>query len=765
MTRPLCAGLAASMLVLLIGALFGVIPAACAAAGMTLLFILHKNAAKGHKLLCIALVGWALASVSWYWCTAALPASRLDGATALVKGEVVSVSRSGEHFQTAIVRLDSVTAAGVTTHPRTRLSLVLTTGESLTPGDGLSLETTLSFAPASADEPWLARYYRSSNLLLTARNGENLELEPGSMPLMARMEDWREALCARTQNPLARAVLFGDREGMDEHEQTLFQKTGMTHILTFSGTHFAAIAAMVTMLLSWVGLHRRQTAAVLLAITFGIMALMGFVPSVSRAGIMLLISYAGVLLFRQADGLTSLFAAGFVLCALRPYLIESTGFLLTFLSTLGILLLAGPLSSLFAGLLPWRGRLWRGICSMTAVTVAATLATAPVLLLSFGELSTLALPANLLTYFPIMALMLCSMASLLLPLPPLLWAVEGLEQLSYALLEWLCSFRGGILYADSAALLVAYAGIAGLVGVCFAHRRDKGQDHRFALLCALVLTVGAIAAAPAQSDALVVTMIDVGQGMSVLVQDGGVNVLVDCGSESVQDAPERIVRALQSRGVYSLDTLVLTHLHEDHISALESVADSFPVGEIIVGMESTWMVEEAVRVFGVAVQKDIPLRTVKPDQNQVRQLGESSMTVFCAGVLFPPQEENNRSLLVRIDRGQSSLLLTGDLEREGELALLEDPDKAPLLAGVDVLQVAHHGANTSSTPDFLLRSMPAIALISVGENSYGHPEEEVLQRLESLDAHIFSTKENATVELSTAGDGLFIVHTARGGTT
>ena len=177
------------------------------------------------------------------------------------------------------------------------------------------------------------------------------------------------------------------------------------------------------------------------------------------------------------------------------------------------------------------------------------------------------------------------------------------------------------------------------------------------------------------------------------------------------------------------------------------------------------MVEEAVRVFGVAVQKDIPLRTVKPDQNQVRQLGESSMTVFCAGVLFPPQEENNRSLLVRIDRGQSSLLLTGDLEREGELALLEDPDKAPLLAGVDVLQVAHHGANTSSTPDFLLRSMPAIALISVGENSYGHPEEEVLQRLESLDAHIFSTKENATVELSTAGDGFFIVHTARGGTT
>ena len=160
--------------------------------------------------------------------------------------------------------------------------------------------------------------------------------------------------------------------------------------------------------------------------------------------------------------------------------------------------------------------------------------------------------------FPIMALMLCSMAALLLPLPPLLWAVEGLEQLSYALLEWLCSFRGGILYADSAALLITYAGIACLVGVCFAHRHDKQQHRRLALLCALVLIAGAIAAAPAQGDALVVAMIDVGQGMSVLVQDGGADVLVDCGSESVQDAPERIIRALQSRGVYSLDTLVLT---------------------------------------------------------------------------------------------------------------------------------------------------------------------------------------------------------------
>ena len=119
----------------------------------------------------------------------------------------------------------------------------------------------------------------------------------------------------------------------------------------------------------------------------------------------------------------------------------------------------------------------------------------------------------------------------------------------------------------------------------------------------------------------------------------------------------------------------------------------------------------------------------------------------------------------RMERGEADEDIRADEEREAEERLLKDADKAVLLSDVDVLQVAHHGANTSSTPAFLLQSMPAIALISVGENAYGHPAGEVLERLESLDAHIFSTRENATIELSTVGDGIFSVHTARGGTT
>ena len=325
--------------------------------------------------------------------------------------------------------------------------------------------------------------------------------------------------------------------------------------------------------------------------------------------------------------MTSLFAAGFVLCALRPYLVESTGFLLTFLSTLGILLLAGPLSDLFAGLLPWRGRLWRGICSMTAVTVAATLATAPVLLLSFGELSTLALPANLLTYSPSWRSCCVPWRRCCCPCRPCFGRWRGWSSSAMR-----CS-NGCAPFAEAFSTPIRRPCSSPMHTrsrvVCFAHRHDKQQHRRLALLCALVLIAGAIAAAPAQGDALVVAMIDVGQGMSVLVQDGGADVLVDCGSESVQDAPERIIRALQSRGVYSLDTLVLTHLHEDHISALETVIDSFSVGEIVFGAGSP-MVQNTASVISLAAQKGIAMRTVKPQQRSDAQAGREHHDVFCA---------------------------------------------------------------------------------------------------------------------------------------
>lgn len=768
MTRPLCTGLIVYLLVLLTGALFGVMTAACVAVGMALLFVLFKTAKVAHRVLCVLLIALALFTVGWHQIRGIAPAQALDGAFAQVVGKVVSVSGDEESYQTVIVKIHSVKAEGVTTHPKTKLSMRLSPDDRVKAGNLVSLEATLSFSPEAANEPWLARYYRSNNILLTARKIEVLAEMPGVKPLEAFCSTWRESLSRRMETPLARALLFGDRDGLTRQQQEVFQKTGMTHMLTFSGTHFAAIAAAVTMLLGLFGLHRRQTAAALLGLTFLIMAFMGFAPSVSRAGIMLMLSYGGMLLFRQADGYTSLFVAGFLLCFTRPYVVESTGFLLTFVSVLGILLLTKPLTELFSSLLPLPdSRVWLGVCSLISVTLAASISTAPVLLATFGEFSTLAVPANLLTYFPMMALMLLGILSLLLPVPLITAVMELLEHFNFSALEWLCAFRGGMVYADSVAVLVTYVGILALIAVCFFHRKEERQHRRFALLCAVVLVVCALGTAPKTNQALTITMIDMGQGMSILVQDGGSNILIDCGSTSVNDADDRIIQALNVRNVYELDAIVITHMHRDHMSAFAPLLQRMPVKKAIVSGKNEDF-ENGIEVMIAASEKSLTVKVVQ--QAMTFAFGDSVMTVSLSpygekyAIATTEIGENNRSMLVRIDRGQSSLLITGDMERLEEEVLLSKQATAALLHEVDVIQVAHHGSNTSSTPAFLLQTLPAIALISVGENDYGHPSEDVLERLEALDAHIYSTKENGTIELSTTGDGVFTVHTMREGT-
>ena len=255
--------------------------------------------------------------------------------------------------------------------------------------------------------------------------------------------------------------------------------------------------------------------------------------------------------------------------------------------------------------------------------------------------------------------------------------------------------------------------------------------------------------------------------MSILVQDGGSNILIDCGSTSVNDADDRIIQALNVRNVYELDAIVITHMHRDHMSAFAPLLQRMPVKKAIVSGKNEDF-ENGIEVMIAASEKSLTVKVVQ--QAMTFAFGDSVMTVSLSpygekyAIATTEIGENNRSMLVRIDRGQSSLLITGDMERLEEEVLLSKQATAALLHEVDVIQVAHHGSNTSSTPAFLLQTLPAIALISVGENDYGHPSEDVLERLEALDAHIYSTKENGTIELSTTGDGVFTVHTMREGT-
>ncbi|MBQ6000556.1 MAG: ComEC/Rec2 family competence protein [Clostridia bacterium] len=758
MTRPLGIGLFGYLLVLLTGALCGVMSAAVVAAGMALFFVLHKRARPSQKMLCVVLVVAAAGAVQIHDIRAIEPAKGLDRAEAFVVGTVKSNTMGTDGAQHLVLRTESVTADGVVSHPATRIAVTLyDEPRHLQPGDRVSFSAKLFYSPDLAAEKWLARYDRSRNVLITAKNPNGLLITRGRLSLLDRLALYREKLAARLPSPLARAMLFGDRSALTERQQTVFERTGMSHVLTFSGMHFSSIAAALLLLLSLFGFHKRQTAWVLMAVTLFLMALMGFTPSVSRAGVMLLMSCLATLLFRQADGLTSLAVAGFLICFGHPYLVESTGFLLGFFSVFGILLLAQPLTELFASLLHAKSRLLYGICAMSALTISALFATMPVLMGAFGELTVLALPANLLTYYPIMLLMALGVLDLVFPLPPVAAMLGTLEQFCMGILTWLSNFQSGTLYADAIGVWIVYLSLFALLAVCFFYR-EKRPDFRPAFFCAFGIVAAAIVAAPPAHDALCVAFFDVGQGASVLVHDGGKSVLIDCGSISLLQPEETILQALHARGVFDLDAVIITHAHIDHMSALEGLAKEISIGRLILS-QVTRPEEPLFSIYETGITHDIPIERV--DSLRRMQLGKTVLTVCAEHILdLPERGLNDCSLLIRIDRGESSVLITGDMERSAETDALSS-DACALLLDADVLSVAHHGADTSSTPAFLLAVRPAISVISVGQNDYGHPAPSVLERLYTLSPYVLLTREQGTVELTTTGDGRFAVHTVR----
>ncbi|MGF1473222.1 MAG: ComEC/Rec2 family competence protein [Rubrobacteraceae bacterium] len=246
-------------------------------------------------------------------------------------------------------------------------------------------------------------------------------------------------------------------------------------------------------------------------------------------------------------------------------------------------------------------------------------------------------------------------------------------------------------------------------------------------------------ATPPPAGALAVSFIDVGQGDATLVQSGGQSYLVDGGRP---EAGPEVVDFLRSRGVEELDGLVATHPDADHIGGLPDVFDAFPVSAVYLSGESG---------KGTTTANTF-LRAVRDEGARVF-VARAGMSMDWGGtgvdVLSPPPEAqgglfgepNEDSVALLLSFGAARVLLTGDAENRGEEYMSTGRHTGP----VTVLKVGHHGSNSSTTPLFLNRFRSEIAVISVGENSYGHPTPQTLRRLETVGAEVFRTDEHGDV--------------------
>jgi len=584
---------------------------------------------------------------------------------------------------------------------------------------------------------------------------------------------------------LARGFVLGEDERIDPATVEEFRRAGLSHLLAVSGQNVALLALLAMPLLALLGMPLRTRLLWIIVAIAVYVPLAGGGPSIVRAGVMgaltLLATFAG----RRASRLYGLAIAAIVTLAIDPRIGADVGWQLSFAAVLGILAIARPLRRTIAGRVgvgPLRGALAEG----AAVTVAATLATAPLIAFHFGELSTVSLIANLLALpavAPAMWLgMLSSIGAQVPGFPaavpnaiaaPLLAYIAAVASWcgrpSWACLEVGLSLRGMVVsYLTLGATAIAVPAllrrrrIAALRAAspgrvrCNVFPPSRGRKalrwRRVAAAAAVTLVV-AIALVYLGADrggsstpstpGLRIDVLDVGQGDAILLRPArAAAILIDGGPPG-----DDLLAKLENAGVASLGVALVTHEQSDHAGGIEELFERhFSIGRLLYARLGRRLRGEA------AATGAGPERIAAGDSLRDGRLRLS--------ILWPPPElldqplgstDPNAQAVVLLARWRwFSILLTADAEA-GEVPI----DPGP----VDVLKVAHHGSEDTGLDALLDRTTPRLALISVGAgNPYGHPAPGTLARLAQHGVQTLRTDRRGTIELD-VDQNSFVVRT------
>ncbi|HEX4692064.1 MAG TPA: ComEC/Rec2 family competence protein [Solirubrobacteraceae bacterium] len=557
---------------------------------------------------------------------------------------------------------------------------------------------------------------------------------------------------------LMRGMVLGEDERLSDDVRTDFQRSGLAHILAVSGQNVMLLATLVLFLGALTGLSLRGRLLVALGLVALYVPLTGGGPSIQRAGVMGAAGLAAALAGRGASRWYALGLAAAVTLALNPLTAGEPGWQLSFAAVVALLALGPGLRTVLARRLP------AAIADAAAITVAATLGTAPLMALHFEQVSIVSLPANLVAapaVAPIMWLgMLAAAAAQLSPALAVPFDALAAPLLAFVGAVAHVSARAPLAAVDvhlasPAALAAAYAALGagcaallralGRAGPPAARRPAARRRRRIVAVLALALAglgVGVAHArgrpAPPPPGELVVSFLDIGQGDATLLQYGGASILVDTGPP---DGP--ILARLAAAGVDRLDVLVLSHAQSDHEGAALAVVRRF----------SPRLVLDGGAGWPTAVQRGLgPAEARAGGRVVTARAGQSlDLAGLRLRLLWPPPlapaerpegDPNERAVVAIASAGPIDVLLTADAESDITLPLA--------LGHVDVLKVAHHGSADEGLPMLLRRLTPSVAAIEVGRhNDYGHPAPSTIAELRGIP--VVRTDRDGTVRLHARG--------------
>lgn len=732
----------------------------------------------------------------------------VEKTAAFAEGRIRSITETESGYRMELnhisVDLNRLAVEEQSEYTKGRLLVYCGSAEGLKIGNYIRLEgRAVPFAePENAGQFDERAYYRAERMCckfnadkIVVLNDSVDEIREWCRVIRSRLDSVYEEILPQKHAGIVSAILLGDKAELDADTKALYQKNGIAHILAISGLHVSLLGAGLFALIRKCGSPLIPAAATTMLILIFYGCLTEFSVSTQRAVGMLVIAMFAKILGRSYDSRSACALCGLFILVVNPMQLYQTGFQLSFAAAFGISYFGRELERMKLN----KGKTVAEKLKLSILSGMTTqLITAPIILNSFYELPVYAMFLNL----PVVGLLSAVVLLSILAGGAGIFSYSFGKFLAggvYVILEFyesLCELveklpcpiwlygkpQGWRIFAYFAVLVLFFA-IVAKIGKRYQYhpRQHRYRRWAFSVLCLLPLVfVGTRSA-----DDCVVDFISVGQGdCSVIRTENGSTYLSDCGSSSVTSVGEyRLKPWLKYHGISKLEAVFLSHPDSDHTNGVlellekTNLPEDWYRGEIQIKnlvlpaayreeVEAVVDVEKSVEWFGEGGQSEekgfvsiyklarkngIPVLWFDTG-DKVKEDG-LAFTCLHPDEDYPAYDTNDASMVLMLECQNTVILFTGDIGIDGEEHVLSRLDDKKTL----VLKVAHHGSKNSTSEAFLEVAQPEAAVISCGKNnSFGHPHEETLERLQRVESEVVSTPESGTVTVRINEEGMVV---------
>ena len=582
-------------------------------------------------------------------------------------------------------------------------------------------------------------------------NVEDVEIvKNGSNNIIIKLRKYiksklREKL-KKENSELAISLIVGDRSHISSEVEDNFKKANLMHMLAISGAHFSYVILIATFISNRFQYKRLGQLIQIIAIIF-FMNLTGNTASVVRAGIMSILLIGSSICKRQNDSLNNIAISAIIQIINNPYIIFDSGFMLSYSGVLGIILFYKRISEHIH---------FKSI----ALTISANIFIIPIMIYNFHTISGSFIISNICASWLLGIIIILEFISLCIPIKLLYMILDLLIMMLRKISEICANIPFAQMYVPRYAIFFVI-----VIYILIFCRKLKCGKYVYSFLTIGVSILLIVNFTDVYQDRMRINFIDVGQGDSCLIRYKGTNIMIDSGGSLSKnkdgksyDIGENVLNNyLLNRGITRLDYIMASHFDEDHSQGFVFLLKNMKVKNVIISEQyKTSSIYEQFKQ--ICKKQNIQIIYVRSgDEIRIKDLAFK--------ILHPKSKENqisenplnNNAIVCMVKYKNRRILFTGDIEKVAENEMVKEYTNG---LKADILKVGHHGSKTSTTKEFLDLINPSVALIGVGQNNkFGHPNEDVIKRLEEKNIQIYRTDEMGEISVIIDKNGKIKINT------